>query len=53
MKWKQGEANATLGDGVLSVNQTSLVDVDRMEMTLLENGDLQVDAHPRLSGERA
>ena len=48
-----GDANATLGNGVLSVNQTSLIDVDKMEMTLLENGDMQVDAHPRFSGRES
>jgi hypothetical protein len=52
-EWKQGEANATLGTKVLSVNQTSLVDVDKLEMTLLENGDMQVDAHPRFSGRES
>jgi hypothetical protein len=45
-----GDADATMGNGVLSVNQTSLIDVDRMEIRLLENGDMQVDAHPRFSG---
>lgn len=48
-----GDANATLDKGVLSVNQTSLIDVDRMEMTLLENGDMQVDAHPRFTGRES
>jgi hypothetical protein len=48
-----GDANATLGNGILSVNQTSLIDVDRMEMTLLENGDMQLDAHPRFSGRES
>ena len=48
-----GDANAALGNGVLSVNQTSLIDVDKMEMTLRENGDMQVDAHPRFSGRES
>jgi hypothetical protein len=52
-EWNQGETNATLGNNVLSVNQTPLGDADRLEMTLLENGDMQVDAHPRFSGRES
>ncbi len=52
-EWDHGDANAVLRNNVLSVNQTSLIDVDTMEMTLLENGDMQVDAHPRFSGRES
>ena len=52
-EWDHGDANAVLGNKILSVNQTSLGDVDKMEMTLLENGDMQVDAHPRFSGRES
>jgi hypothetical protein len=52
-EWDHGDANAALGNKVLLVNQTSLGDVDKLEMTLLENGDMQVDAHSRFSGRES
>jgi len=52
-EWDNGEVNAVLGNQVLSVPRSSLGDVDKLEMTLLRNGEMQVEAHPRFSGRES